>query len=66
MEETTEHLFQGIAASPGIGYGAVYIHDSRRSPIRRYAISDDQVEGELARFEEAVGKTRLQLQETSR
>lgn len=66
MEETTEHLFQGIAASPGIGYGAVYIHDSRRFPIRRYAISDDQVEGELARFEEAVGKTRLQLQDTSR
>jgi phosphotransferase system enzyme I (PtsI) len=66
MEETTQHIVQGIAASPGIGYGAVYIHDSRRPPIRRYALGDDQIEAELARFEQAVERTRLQLQETSR
>lgn len=55
---------QGIGASPGIAIGKAYLLKHDRVPIPHYTLSDDQaVEAECQRFEAAVNKTQLQLEE---
>jgi phosphotransferase system enzyme I (PtsI) len=54
----------GIGASPGIAIGKAYLLKHDRVPIPHYTLSDDQaVEAECRRFEAAVNKTQLQLEE---
>ena len=54
----------GIGASPGIAIGKAHLLKHDRVPIPHYTLSDDQaVEAECGRFEAAVNKTQLQLEE---
>ena len=56
-------MFRGIAASPGIVMGKVYILEKEDFPILEYKIKKEQVEKEIERFKEAVEESKKQLEE---
>ena len=56
-------MFRGIAASPGIAMGKVYILEKEDFPILKYKIKKEQVEKEIERFKEAVEESKKQLEE---
>jgi len=56
-------VFRGIAASPGIAMGKVYILEKEDLPILKYKIKKEQVEKEIERFKEAVEESKKQLEE---
>ena len=54
---------KGIAASPGITMGKVYILEKETFCILEYKIKKEEVEKEIKRFKEAVKEAKEQLQE---
>ncbi len=60
--DSTPQVFEGIAASPGVVVGRVYLIDRRRVRIPRYHIETDQVDYETNRLTEAVHKSVEQLE----
>jgi phosphotransferase system enzyme I (PtsI) len=64
LTKSRRRIFHGIAVSPGVGHGPVYIHTSQKLPIERRPIAPDAVEAEVARFNAAVEATREQLKRT--
>jgi phosphotransferase system enzyme I (PtsI) len=52
---------RGIAASPGIAIGKAYVLDSEELAIPKKSIRDSAVPREIARFEEALTKTRAEI-----
>ncbi len=55
-------MLKGIAASPGVAIGKVYLLEkSRVSSVPRYSIKEKDIPGEIARFEEALIKTREEI-----
>lgn len=61
--ERSEKRFQGLAVSAGIARGVAWVHRQEEETAPHYHISASRVPGELSRFEEALLKTRLQIQE---
>src|SRR5438876_1913016 len=53
--------YKGIGVSPGIAMGKAVIIERREAAVYRVPIRDDEVEAEVARFNEALAKTRVQL-----
>lgn len=58
-----EKRFQGVGVSPGIAKGTACIHHQDEETVPNYHIPERDVPAELKRFEEALLKTRLQIQE---
>ncbi len=58
-----EHRFQGIAVSPGIARGRVWLHRAEDESTPRYEVEEQEVAGELRRLEAALTQTREQIQE---
>lgn len=56
-----EMVYKGIPVSPGIAIGKVYLYDSKEDAVSKYKIKEDQIPSEIARFEEALIKTRHEL-----
>ena len=54
-------LLKGIAASPGIAIGKVFILDSETYTIIRREISEKDLPKEIARFEDALIQTRQEI-----
>ncbi len=55
-------MLKGIAVSPGIAIGKVYLLEKRRiSSVPSYPVADEDIPGEIARFEEALIKTREEI-----
>jgi phosphotransferase system enzyme I (PtsI) len=63
VDQTTETTWQGQGVSPGIAEGEVLVHwhDEEDIPLRD--INDDEIPGEIARFEAALIATRQELLE---
>lgn len=56
----------GTAASPGIAIGVAYVlTDKKRKAVEQYELSDEEVDGEIRRFNEALQSSREQLQQAS-
>ena len=53
--------FSGIGVSPGIAIGEAYVLDAEQHHITRRFIVEDEVEAEVARYDEAVRKTCAEL-----
>lgn len=62
-EVKAERWFQGVAVSPGIARGLAWIHRAEEEVAPHYHITKEEVPAELRRFEAALLKTRLQIQE---
>ncbi len=60
---TQDYTMRGIAASPGIAIGRVYILDRTKPCILRHAIADSHIENEIQRFNQALEKSKAQLME---
>lgn len=56
-----EIVLKGIPAAPGIAIGTAHILDKQESIIPSRAIMDQEVPVEIARFEEALIKTREEI-----
>src|ERR1700674_91844 len=57
----SEQRLQGIGVSPGIAIGAAYIGDRGELPVSESRIAESDIEGERARFAEAVAASARQL-----
>ncbi|MCG2704073.1 MAG: phosphoenolpyruvate--protein phosphotransferase [Candidatus Omnitrophica bacterium] len=56
-------VIKGIAVSPGIGIGRVFIWDSEEYTISRHVLPENKLPLEITRFEEALIKTRTEILE---
>jgi phosphotransferase system enzyme I (PtsI) len=54
-------ILKGIPASSGIVIGEAFLFDSRRFIVPAKTIKDDEIAGEIARFEDALIKTRSEI-----
>ena len=59
-------MYKGIAISKGIAIGQAYILDRTKFCILQQKLNPDTVEAEVNRFRSAIGKTKLQMQETKK
>lgn len=59
--KSEEIIIQGTPGSPGISFGPVHVMARGFSAPDVYEISEDQIESEQARFEEALESTKAQL-----
>src|ERR1051325_3444059 len=55
--------YKGIGVSPGIAIGRAVIIEKRVASVDRVPIRDEEVDGEVTRFMEALEKTRDELLE---
>ena len=60
-EHKQEFIFRGIAVSPGVVHGRACLLSRLEPEIPSYPISSEQVDGEIARFEDAIIATRQQI-----
>lgn len=58
-----EAVYRGIAVSPGVVRGALYVYRPQELAIERRSVKEEETAGEFARLEQAVIKTRQQLVE---
>ena len=56
-------MFEGIAASPGIAIGKVYVLEKEDFCILEYRIKEEEVEREVERFKQAVEQSKEELKE---
>ena len=55
-------MLRGIAVSPGIAIDKVYLLEKSRIPsVPSYPVADEDIPGEIARFEKALVKTREEI-----
>jgi phosphotransferase system enzyme I (PtsI) len=58
-----ERTFQGIGVSPGVARGNIYVYSIADEVVPEYDVASEDVLKEIARFEQALIKTREQLHE---
>ncbi len=58
-----ERTFQGIGVSPGVARGNIYVYSIADEVVPEYDVAPADVPKEIARFEQALIKTREQLHE---
>ncbi|MGD0059837.1 MAG: phosphoenolpyruvate--protein phosphotransferase [Verrucomicrobiia bacterium] len=58
-----ERSFQGIGVSPGVARGKIYVYSVAEEVVPEYDVAVADVPKEVARFEQALIKTREQLHE---
>jgi len=58
-----ERTFQGIGVSPGVARGNIYVYSIADEVVPEYDVAPGDVPKEIARFEQALIKTREQLHE---
>ncbi len=63
MAEAEQKIFEGLGVSPGIAEGEVVVHwqDEEEVPLRD--VTEEEIPGEIARFEAALIATRQELLE---
>ncbi|MSU56596.1 MAG: phosphoenolpyruvate--protein phosphotransferase [Pedosphaera sp.] len=61
-----EKIFRGIPVSAGVCRGKILVLDKPRQPAPQRILSDAEVEGEVARLENALLQTRQQVREVQR
>lgn len=53
-----ERTYQGIGISPGIAIGTVFVMETARPTVWMHRIAASEIEAEIARFNDAIGRTR--------
>jgi len=57
----SELVLKGIPAAGGIAYGPAFILDNQEFIVPKRTISADEVESEIARFQEALGQASIEI-----
>ncbi len=60
--EAHERIYSGIAASPGIAHGKVFLASRNEVAVPRYTIVKSAIASETARLDDAIVKTRRDIQ----
>jgi len=63
---SSEMIFNGIPASPGIAFGEAFVVNVEDVAVSAERIPDDQIDAEVERFEEAVRQTEAELRKLHR
>lgn len=58
-----EIVLEGIPASAGVAHGSALVYLQKQLEIPSYGVSEDQVEGEIERFDQAILETRAEITE---
>jgi len=66
MNESNEIVIKGIPAAPGIACGPAFILDNQEFLIAPREIMENEIPSEIARFEEAIEKTRQEIMQIQR
>lgn len=61
-QDRSEEVYSGIAASPGIAHGQIYLMAEREINVPKYLITEEQFDSEEARLDNAIVETRKQIQ----
>jgi phosphoenolpyruvate-protein phosphotransferase (PTS system enzyme I) len=61
FKNEVHNMFKGIAASPGIAIGKAFLYNSEDVSVPKKKIKAHEIPHEIARFEEALMKTRSEL-----
>ena len=61
-KDLNEKVFSGIAASPGIAHGKVFLLNQREISVPRYSIEAETFPKEIERLDDAIVETRRQIQ----
>ena len=61
-DQSSEKIYQGIAASPGIAHGNIFLLSQREISVPKYVVSIEDAKAEEARLEDAIVETRQQIQ----
>jgi phosphotransferase system enzyme I (PtsI) len=56
-----EVILEGIAASPGVAHGRAVVYLQKQLDVPCYDITEDKVDSELERFEQAILETRAEI-----
>ncbi|MBN2070643.1 MAG: phosphoenolpyruvate--protein phosphotransferase [Candidatus Krumholzibacteriota bacterium] len=62
-DEKKEIIFNGIPAAPGIAFGEVFVVNVDELPVNNESITDKEIKGEIAEFEDALRRTGEELGE---
>jgi len=65
-QKVEKKMLQGIAASPGIAIGRVFIWDSEEYSITKHLVPANKISEEILRFEDALIKTRSEILDIQR
>jgi len=66
MAHSEQEILLGQPVSPGIALGSVFLLQKQRDPVVETHIDKNNQEAELARFDEAIYKTRVELRQHRR
>lgn len=66
MLATGEKIFHGIAVSGGVCHGRILVLSGSAKSAPSYNLKDDQISGEISRFENALVQTRKQILDIQR
>ena len=58
-----EETFEGAGVSPGIATGPAFVVSAEHEAVAEWSVSEEQIAGEVVRFEEAIIATRRQIKE---
>ena len=61
MSKKREVTLKGLAASPGVAQGPVYLFRQKRRYVPRFPVDNSGRNEEIVRFEQAIRKTRRQI-----
>ena len=64
MPEQEEITLRGLAASPGVAHGPIFLIHQKELDVPRYVVPKEKREDEVLRFEQAILETRLQISQT--
>jgi len=65
-QQKGERIFRGIAVSSGVCRGKILVLHRTRHVIARREMADNEITGEVSRFEQALVQTRQQILEVQR
>lgn len=60
-KKRSEQIFEGLGVAPGIAIGPAHLREAGDIPVPDYAIAEDKLTEELARFQQAVAKAARQI-----
>lgn len=58
-----EIILEGIAASPGVAHGSAVVYLQKQLDVPCYDVPEDELDAELARFDQAILETRAEITE---
>lgn len=61
-KDRSEQVLSGIAASPGIAHGQIYLLAEREIKVPKYSVAEARMAEEETRFDNAIVETRQQIQ----